>query len=410
MKNRLSFLSFLLSVCILLSMCTSCSTIDLNAEIEAIYAEIGEIIKQAIRQKWDDMTGEILQTWEETFQIIDDGITEKIQTTIHPYEKVSKQEWEPVFTSYIGDEELVISRRHGRGFLAVHCTTYLVEIYENGVCTHYSVHTNTPCPQGGWAKCEGGMATLDTAVANNESGVLTEIYPYLQDVYVYLTLRRIQSNEISYEEFQASLVDGVFNQVMQSQYAGIMDGAMGDATGAGVSLAGDAMGEILETENFLSAIWDVGGTVKDAADNYRLAQDTREAAYHYDPAVKLMEENWNTILVTVTAPLYQQLAMIGYEQSQWVPANGEDAFTLNGSPVQLRANEASIQWRYPTDDSEWTDLEPLDKIKRDNVEVLLQVQDDTIVWKYALNDTELVLAVAQQALHDKAKQVTYAVN
>ena len=389
MRKHIRMLSAILVACMLLSLCTGCITTD----ILQTYADTGNIIEEGIEQTQEQINRNMTAQW---------------LAKNYPYDELIQEDLQDVFISYVGNEALVISRYHERSWasLGVHTTTYVVRLFEDKVCTAYSVHPMTPCPTG-WRICKGAAA-VDAAVDNAEGGALVELYPYLQDVYGYVTLRRIQSGEISYQEFTDSLIGGVFNQVVFSQYAGIMDGAIGDAKGAGVSLVGGAMGEMLETEDFLSAIYELGSAVGDAAENYRLSQDVYEEAYHYDPAVKLMEENWGTILAVMSEPLYKSLVSLNANQDTWTAVGKNDTFTMNNAKVELRLNGSTIQWRNKGK-GKWADLQPLDKVKKDNVEVLLQVQGDQICWKYALTDTALVLSVAQQALHAQAKESLYPV-
>lgn len=228
-----------------------------------------------------DTTKGILQTCEETGDIIKQAAVDKILETSYSYEEEKEKEWQTVFVSCVDNEKLVISRRHDKGLLGAHSTTYLVELFEDDVCTYYHIDPFTACPHIFWSHCCGQMATIEMAAESG--GAMSNIFPYIQDVMSYMMLQQIQRGEVSSEELKMMLADDVFAAVLDYQTEDIQS-----------QLLGSAMGKILEANDYVSMLNELYGGISDAMDAEDAMQETETAASYYVPATPDLVNGFKT--------------------------------------------------------------------------------------------------------------------
>jgi hypothetical protein len=259
----------------------------------------------------------------------------------------------------------------------------------------------------GWLKCNEAPATLEEAVEDKEEGTLVELYPYMRDVFGYLTINKIQDEGITHEELKAMLFDGVFSKVIENQYNDIQSNAMGSATDICVSFVGDATGAVLQTDTFISEIYELKGSVDEAVEVYTNTGDYREAAEYYDPVIGMYEEGFGTMTTVVTAPLFDALFILNDGSILWNDVGGQ-TFTKDGKKVRVYSFLGKVKWMYEGG-SETYVWEEHDGICTEKGEVQFMYENGKVKWKHWLSDTDIALSVAQRAMHEKAREVVYPV-
>lgn len=389
-KSFKKLICVILAACTLIGALTGCDTLDTHIETVQTWEDVGELVKEGVK---------------ETADLAEYKFAGWLQNTVHPYEELKERDWEPVLTSYIDNEKLVVSRSHKRDF-GVHSTTYLIEFYENDICIGYSVHPYTPCPDG-FLICKNGMATLEDAVDGKEEGALVELYPYMRDVFGYLTINKIQNENITYDELKQLLFDGVFSEVIENQYNDIQSNAMGSATDVLVNFVGDATDAVLQTDTFINDIYDLKGSVDDAVEVYTNTSDYKEAAEYYDPVTPMYENGFKTATTVISAPLFNALLTLNDDSIAWKDIDGQ-VFTKDGKKVKVIVSLSKVKWSY-AGDYKLHVWEEHDGICTENGEVQFKVEEGKAKWKHWLSDTEIALSVAQRAMHEKAREVLYPV-
>lgn len=228
-----------------------------------------------------ETTKGISQTYKESCDTIKQTAVDHVLATHHSYKEEKANEWQIVFTSFVDNEKLVISRRHDKGLLGAHSTMYFIELFEDDVCTYYHFDPFTVCPNIIWSRCSGQMASIDMTAESG--GAMSDIYPYIQDVMSYMMLQEIQRGEVSSEELKMMLADDVFATVLNYQTEDIQS-----------QLLGSAMGKILEVNDYVSMLNELYSGISDAVDAEEVTKDKETAAAYYLPATPALVNGFKT--------------------------------------------------------------------------------------------------------------------
>ncbi len=326
-------------------------------------------------------------------------LLEKFKEDIEWIEEISdvpEMDNEVIFTSYLGNETLTISRNH-ESFLGVHCTVYYITIEEDGKQTYYyKSPATTPCegviaPIG----CNGKLASLESG-AELGGAYIKEIYPYVEDIRGYLTIQQLQSKNMSLNQFKSHFVDNVFNQVLNNQYDDMVS-----------QLNGSAISTITNVNDYVSKIYNLQNKLEEAANLYleTKGKDLGALAYTYMPILETLVDGFNdlTDVIDTSNPFTNadSLTAKGHEALKWKHLKNLSELSPSGKQVEFQKTDTHIQYRC-AGDSDWKNLESLENLSPDGRNVIFQVTNTEIQWR-CWTDNEILLYAAQAALHEKVK-------
>ena len=198
-------------------------------------------------------------------------------------EQSLKYDWEPIFTSEVDSETLMIWRHHGANMLGIHCTMFKITIYdEYGLCTYFHLTPGVPCKRG-FLKCKGNPADLWDACNLDET--IETLYPLVASIVANEVLQEILNTPL--------LADDIKNILFYDMIAQWYDDRQGDILS---DMNASALGITASCNDYLASALELGFAIDDASEIQESIQDRDSFVDYVMPELGMMEQNIRKIM------------------------------------------------------------------------------------------------------------------